>query len=138
MWEFLGDSEWQEFGVDAKSLVWRVLVAQKLLELVDNALCQVQQQTAAPVVDQAKKYTKKNTAKEAANVFFDKHVGDDNSIFAALRVGKGKGKRKEEFPELWELFKKEHAEITQKEAITRDSFKTYLNNWRQKKVTTEN
>jgi len=96
------------------------------------------QQTAAPVVDQAKKYTKKNTAKEAANVFFDKHVGDDNSIFAALRVGKGKGKCQEEFPELWELFKKEHSEITQKEAITRDSFKTYLNNWRQKKVTTEN
>jgi len=138
-WEFLGDSERQEMtDVDEKSLVWRILVAQKLLELIDDSLRQIQQQAAVQPEDQElTAHVKKNTVLEAANLFFDKYIGDDNSIFAVLRVGKGKGKRQEELPELWDLFKKEHFEISQKEAISRDSFKTYLNNWRLKKVITE-
>ena len=97
-----------------------------------------QQQTAAPAEErEPMKYTKKNTVKEVAFLFFYKYVGDDNSRFAVLRVGKGKGNCQEEYSELWELFIKEHPEIIQKRAITRDSFKTYLNAWRSEQVTIE-
>jgi hypothetical protein len=105
------------------------------------------QQTAPPAGDQTpKKYTKTNTVKEVVNLFFDNHVGDDNSIFAVLEVGKGKGTRQEELPTLWELFKNEHPEwIKDKDKPeskgigSRDSFYTYLNNWRKlQKEATEN
>ncbi len=56
LWEFLGDSDIQEMtSVNEKSLVWRVLVAQKLLELIDDALRQDQQQAATPAVDKTMK-----------------------------------------------------------------------------------
>jgi len=107
------------------------------IQTIKNSTADQPQQTAALAGDQAKKYTKKNTAKEVTNFFFDKHVGDDNSLFAVLRVGKGKGKRQEEFFELWKLFNTEHPEWVEnsdnskRKIIKREVFYTYLTRWRE-------
>ncbi len=89
-----------------------------------------------------KQHTKKNTAKEVADLFFDKYVGDKNSDFAVLKEGLGRGTSNEKFPILWSLFQKEHPErIKEKDKPeskgikNRDSFYTYLNKWRKTKRT---
>ena len=71
---------------------------------------------------------KRNTAKAAVYLFFDKHINDSNSRFFVLKESQGKGTYQKELADLHTLFMEEHSEIE----IKADTFKkNYLNEWRQ-------
>lgn len=81
---------------------------------------------------------KENTAKGVIYPFFDTYIGDENSKFAVLRVGLGKGKQQPLTIDLWKLFMSDCPDFVNeknKNSIKRDSFFTYLSKWRGLKRT---